>query len=190
MNMLDWILVSAAAFSALRGLIRGAVSQIFGIAGLLIGFFVATHYYGHLSAAIRQSFPAFAGASAIAFILLFILAWFCTAVLGYMVARFIRNVGMGVLDRLAGTMVGLGKAVLLAIAIVATLTMFSSHDSPLLTQSLLVPYIKEASSFLFKIAPTEVQAEFVKKQKHLEQFLSENSGFHPVIAPKPKKSGK
>lgn len=179
MNMLDWVLIGIAAFWVLRGLMRGAISQVFGIAGILCGFLVASHYYEQFGKMITQNFPSFAGPGPIAFILLFLLTWFSIAVLGYCFVRLVRGVGLGFLDRLWGGMIGFGKALLFAIAIVSIMTLFAAADAPLLTRSALVPYIKEASSSLFKIAPDKVQGEFSKKQKELERFLSGKANLLP-----------
>jgi len=170
-NLLDWILIAVAAFSILRGLMRGAISQVFGIAGILGGFVVASHNYQFVGAELTRNFPSLSGAGTIAFIVLFLLTWFCIAVAGYWIGRIIRKAGLGFLDRLWGGMIGFGKALLLAIAVISILTMFAADNSPLLTRSLLVPYVKEASRFLFKLAPDKVQDEFLKRQKELEHFL-------------------
>ncbi|MCE5335774.1 MAG: CvpA family protein [Desulfobacteraceae bacterium] len=175
MNILDWILVGVGAFWVLRGLMRGAISQVFGIAGILVGFFVACHYYEQVGVLLTRNFPGLTGTGPISFILLFILTWFCIAVAGFSFARIIRGAGLGFLDRLWGGMIGFGKALLFAIATVSVLTLFAVGGTPLLTRSALVPYIKEASNFLFKIAPDKVQSEFYKKQKDLEHFLAEKT---------------
>lgn len=171
MNVLDYILIGVAAFSILRGLMRGAVSQVFGIVGILGGFYIASHYYENVGAELSRNVPAIAGASTIAFIVLFVLTWFCIAVAGHWIARILRGAGLGFLDRLWGGMIGFGKALILGIAAVAILTFFAAENSPLLTGSVLVPYVKESSRFLFKLAPEKVQDAFSQKQKELERFL-------------------
>lgn len=171
MNLLDWMLAGIAAFSVLRGFLRGAVSQVFGIAGILLGFYVASHYYEQVGAELLRNFPSLAGSGTISFILLFLLTWFCISAAGYWIGKILRHAGLGFLDRLWGGMIGFGKALLLSIAVVSILTMFAAQDSSLLTQSTLVPHIKEASRYLFMVAPERVQSEFMRKQKDLEQFL-------------------
>ncbi len=176
MNVLDWILIGIGAFWVLRGLVRGAISQIFGIAGIFAGFFVASHNFEQVSALINKNFPSFTGSGPVAFILLFILTWFCISVVGFWIVRIIRSAGLGFLDRLWGGMIGCGKALLFAIATISVLTLFSVGGNPtLLTQSALVPYIKEASSFMFKIAPAKVRDEFSIRQQSLEKFLGEKN---------------
>ncbi len=181
MNTLDWILVGIAGFSVLRGLMRGAVSQIFGIIGILAGFYAASHYYEQVGAKFHAYFPSLSGTGTVAFIVLFILTWFCVAVLGFWIVRVLRSAGLGFLDRLWGAMIGMGKALLLAIAAIAVLTLFWPGTG-LLTGSILVPHVQEASRFLFKLAPQKVQEEFARRERDLQRFFLQRSGPPPRSA--------
>lgn len=195
MNMLDWILAGLAAFSVVRGLMRGAVSQIFGIAGILAGFYVASHKYEQVGAEIHNYFQTLSGTGPIAFILLFILTWFCIAAVGFWIGRLMRSAGLGFLDRIWGGMIGFGKALLIAIAAVSILTLFGAKDTPLLTGSALVPYINEATGFLLKMAPDRVQTEFSKKRQNLKNYLLDKTALprdrvSESVGPDRAKSGK
>ena len=176
MNMLDWVLVCIGAFWVLRGLMRGAISQIFGIAGIFIGFLAASYQYLQVSAFVTMQFPSVSGTVArpLSFVLLFLCTWFAIAVVGSWIVRFIRGAGLGFLDRLWGAMIGFGKALLFAIVIISILTLFSAGGNPpLLAQSTLTPKIREASQFLFKLAPAKVQEELSKKQLDMKKLVSE-----------------
>ncbi|MFZ0930184.1 MAG: CvpA family protein [Syntrophobacteraceae bacterium] len=178
MNILDWILIFAGAFWVLRGLMRGAVSQIIGVAGILTGFLVASHQYLVVGSYITRQFPAISGTAAgpLSFILLFLLTWFSIAVAGFWVVRVLRSAGLGFLDRLWGAMIGFCKALLFAIVTISCLTLFSSGGSPpLVVQSKLAPRVREASQFLFKLAPVKVQEELSKKQKEVQKLLSDRT---------------
>ncbi len=166
MNVLDWIFIGVGAFWILRGLIRGAVSQIFGVAGIFIGFLVASHEYLQVKALLAKDFGSILGdktAGPASFILLFLLTWFSIAVVGHLFVRIIRGAGLGFFDRLWGGMIGFGKALLFGIVAIAILTLFSANDNPqIVAGSILAPKIREASRFLFKIAPVKVQEELAR----------------------------
>ena len=121
MNILDWVLICAGAFWVLRGLMRGAISQIIGVAGILTGFLVASHQYQAVGSFITRQFPSISGTAAgpLSFILLFLLTWFSIAVAGFWVVRVIRSAGLGFLDRLWGAMIGFCKALLFAIVAIS-----------------------------------------------------------------------
>lgn len=178
MNILDWILICVGAFWVLRGLMRGAVSQIFGVAGILIGFLTACYQYQMVSAFITRQFHAVSGpvARPLSFVLLFLLTWFAIAVVGFWIVRIIRSAGLGFLDRLWGGMIGLGKALLFAIVTISVLTLFSVNGNPqLVAQSRLAPSIQEASQILFKLAPAGMQQELSRKQRDVKKFVSKRT---------------
>ena len=178
MNMLDWVLVCIGAFWVLRGLIRGAISQIFGIAGIFAGFLVAAYEYLPVSAFMTAQFPSISGTLALplSFILLFLCTWFTIAVVGSWIVRFVRRAGLGFVDRLWGAMIGFGKALLFAIMAISVLTLFSTGGTPtLLAQSTLAPRITQASQFLFTIAPLKVQEELYRKQHEAKKLVSERT---------------
>lgn len=177
MNILDWILIGAAALCVLRGFMRGAVSQIFGIVGILAGFLVATYQYYAVSFFLAKQFPSLAAVSRpLSFVLLFLLAWFCVAVAGSWVARVVRGVGLGFIDRLWGAMIGFGKAMLFAIMVISILTLFSfGGDSSLVAKSRLAPPIMHGSRMLFELAPANVQRELAGRQKEIEKMVSERT---------------
>jgi membrane protein required for colicin V production len=178
MNILDWVLICAGAFWVLRGLMRGAISQIFGIAGILTGFLVASYHYQPVGSFITTQFPSISGTAAgpLSFILLFLLTWFSVAVVGFWIVRVLRSAGLGFLDRLWGAMIGFGKALLFAIVAISFLTLFSfGGNPPLIAQSMLAPRVREASQFLFKLTPVKVQEELSRKQKEVQKLVEGTS---------------
>ena len=177
MNVLDWILVCVAGFWALRGFMRGAVSQVFGIAGILAGFFVASYQYIPVSSMLMKQFPSLASVSRpLSFVLLFVLSWFCVAVAGFWVARVLHTVGLGFVDRLWGAMIGFGKALLFAIVAISILTLFSfGGASTLIAGSKLAPSVMGASKLLFELAPANVQGELAGRQQELKKMVSERT---------------
>jgi membrane protein required for colicin V production len=178
MNILDWVLIFAGAFWVLRGLLRGAISQIIGVAGILTGFLVASHQYQPVGYFITMQFPSISATAAgpLSFILLFLLTWFSIAVAGFWIARVLRNAGLGFLDRLWGGIIGFCKALLFAMVAISFLTLFSfGGNPPLIAQSSLAPKVREASQFLFKLAPVKVQQELSKKQKEVQKLLTDRT---------------
>ena len=177
MNILDWILICTAGFWVLRGFMRGAVSQVFGLAGILAGFLVASYQYELVSLFLARQLPSIATVSSpLSFVLLFVLTWFCIAVAGFWVAKIMYGVGLGFIDRLWGAMIGFGKALLFAIIAISILTLFSvAGDSPLIAKSRLAPSVMGASRLLFELAPANVQNEFSHKQQDLKKLVSERT---------------
>ncbi len=165
MNGLDWFLLAVCIFCLVRGLLRGAISQLFGIAGVIGGFLLAAHSYESLARQLSALFPGLPGAAAIGFLAIFLLTWFCVGVTGYWTGKLLRRTGLGFLDRLLGGMVGFTKALLLAILSITLLTFILSPKSSILTGSCLTPYVQHATQVLLKATPAGLQKLFEEKQK-------------------------
>jgi len=170
MNELDWILASLGLLCIGRGAWRGAVSQVFGIAGALGGFFLASHFYGKLTVQLSNAFPGLSGVPFISFIILFVLTWFCLGMIGFFLARLLHRGGLGFMDRLLGAIVGLGKALVLAIIIISILTFFVQPTKSFLLQSRLAPYVQEAARFVILATPESVQRQFDLKRNELKHY--------------------
>lgn len=170
MNLLDWILVGLAGLAVGRGLMRGAISQLFGIAGVLGGFLLASHFYLPLSAEVRRSLPGWDVPDAVSFMLLFLLTWFCIGVVGFWIANVLRRTGLGFIDRLWGGMIGLAKAFIVAVALVSIVTVFLSPETPFIKESRLVPYVQEAAAVVIQATPDKVRNIFDEKHRQLKRY--------------------
>jgi membrane protein required for colicin V production len=168
MNGLDWFLIVIGIVCFGRGILRGAVSQLFGIAGVIGGFLLAAHSYESVARELSNLFPGLPGAAAISFMVIFLLTWFCVGVSGYWTGRLLRHTGLGFIDRLAGGAFGMAKALVLAVIVVALLTFLLAPKSSLLTQSSLTPYVQQAAQLLLRATPENLQQLFEEKQKALK----------------------
>jgi len=173
MNGLDWVLTGIGIFCIGRGLWRGAVSQVFGITGILGGFLLASHFYQDTGRQLSQAFPNLTIAPAISFALLFLLAWFCIGAIGFWIAKLIHKTGMGFLDRMLGGAIGLGKALLLAVVLISILTLFLPPQDNLLLRSSLRPLIQDAARFVTMASPVNVQTLLEEKRRQLEIYWYE-----------------
>jgi membrane protein required for colicin V production len=173
MNGLDWFLAVLFAFGILRGLWRGAISQVFGIAGVLGGFLLASHSYQAVAARILQTFPRLTEPNLVAtltFAGIFILTWFCLSILGYWAGSILRRTGLGCVDRLFGGGIGLAKAFIMAIIVISSLTFLLPPDSQLLRESQLAPYVQYGAQYLVKVTPPRVQQLFEEKRAQLYEY--------------------
>jgi membrane protein required for colicin V production len=173
MNGLDWFLAVIFAFGVLRGAWRGAISQVFGIAGVFGGFLLASHTYEGLAARIMHAFPGLAQAPLVAtltFVGIFMLTWFCLSIVGYWVGSLFRRTGLGFVDRLFGATIGVAKAFIMAIIAISSLTFLLPSDSSLLRESRLTPYVQYGARYLVMVTPRSVQELFEKKRSELYQY--------------------
>lgn len=187
MNGLDWFLAIVFAFGVLWGLWRGAISQVFGIFGVLGGFLFASHTYEGLAAQILRTFPSFSQPQWIpmlTFVGIFMLTWFCLSCLGHWLGSLFRRTGLGCLDRILGAGVGMAKAFVLAIIVISSLTFLLPSENVLLRGSQLAPHVQYAAQYLVAVTPKQVQEVFERKRAELYKYWLQQEKTRQSPAPK------
>ncbi len=164
-NIFDWILIAVGAFSVLRGLWRGAVSQIFGLLGFGGGFFLAYHQGEALGARLAASFPSLPQPVFLSYALLFVLTWFLIALAGAWISRTLHSGGLGGPDRILGGALGMVKGALAALLLVWGASLLLPPNHPLLERSRLVPYGQQATRFLVEATPKSFREKWEDRFK-------------------------
>jgi membrane protein required for colicin V production len=190
MNALDWVLGCTGILCVCRGLWRGAVSQIFGIAGVLGGFLTAAYFYQDMALRISQSFASLKATPLISFIALFFLSWFCIVILGTIFSKVLQRSGLGLMDRTVGAFLGIGKALLVAVVLISFMTFFLPPQNDLLSRSYSVPYVQRLSTVLITITPQSLQQLFDRKRIELDNYLAGYEKARPGIAADAKNGAK
>jgi membrane protein required for colicin V production len=113
MVWVDWVIVIVMAVSMISGLAQGFFRSVCALAGLLVGLSVAFWNYGRLSAVLIHFIRIRAVADAIAFILIAVLVMAIFAIIGAILAKAFRLIGLGCLDGLAGAIFGFFQGVIL-----------------------------------------------------------------------------
>lgn len=114
-SLWDWVCLLVLSASAVAGVLSGLVKSSFALASWLIAFFFASDLALKLPALLSWPEDQFA-LTVIAFFLLLL----ATRVLGAVTASALHWAGLGVVDRVAGFLLGLGRA-LLVLALCALL---------------------------------------------------------------------
>ena len=119
MTGFDYTVILVVGLSTLLSLWRGAVQQLFSLAGWLLAFAVANH----LAPLVQDWVPASAGGETtrylIAVVALFVGTLVLTLMTGRLLASALRGLGLGVADRLLGVVFGFLRGVLLVLLGVA-----------------------------------------------------------------------
>lgn len=135
MHYLDIIILIVIAASAVEGGIHGFVYEIFALAGLLIGLFLAVQYFSLLAAHLQ--FLNLAGwiLNVIAFLLILIVVSALFRLVGRLLKKGLSKIFMGWLDHTVGVLFGIarGVVIILLITLVLLLTPLQSfllHEAP------------------------------------------------------------
>jgi len=129
MVWIDWVIVIVMAVSVISGLAQGFFRSACGLAGLVIGLEVASWNYGRVSALLLPLFRVKAISDAVGFILIAVLVLAIFAIIGALLAKAFKLIGLGCLDGLAGAVFGFFQGILLVtLGILAIVAFFPQTD--------------------------------------------------------------
>lgn len=179
MNWLDYFLLAILLASSLMSARKGFSREIIGLAAALCALVLGMWFYGLAGSFLMPYVSSARVANLIGFLLVvfavLILGW----MLGWVVNRFLRTVGLSFFDRLLGAAFGFVRGLLIAIALLTAYMAFGTDiDSKTVSASVLnsriAPYVLDASRVFVAIAPMELKAGFLKQYAQVKSLLERN----------------
>lgn len=145
MNWLDIVIAALVALSALFGYRKGFLRKLFGIIGILAGFFLAVRFYSavfDLLSKVIKSDPVLAK------ILSFLLILTAVYLLAVWIATFMSNINSGTktADKITGAITGFVQGLIIASILLVNLSYRNLPEQQVRDSSLLY-------STIYKIAP-------------------------------------
>ena len=176
MNWIDILLLLVIAFSILSGLTAGFARVGVGFIATLLGIFFGFWCYGIVAAYVLDYVSSRAIANLIGFFTIFVIISLLGAIVGRILAKFFKWVGLSWFDRLLGGAFGVVRGVIIAVALVTVLMAFApSPPPPSVTDSKLLPYIASASDFFAAMTPHEMKDAFRDAKEKAEKVWSEHA---------------
>jgi len=121
----DLIILLVMLLSVLGGLSQGFFRSVFSLGGLILGLAIAEWNYPVVAAPIRSVIHDEQIANIFGFILIAVLIMAIAAVIGNLLAKTFKQIGLGCLDRLAGAVFGFFQGMLLVtLAILVTVAFY------------------------------------------------------------------
>ena len=177
MVWVDWVIVIVMAVSVISGLSQGFFRSACGLAGLLVGLEVASWNYGRVSALLMPLVRVKAISDAVGFVLIAVLVLAIFAIIGALLAKAFKLIGLGCLDSLAGAIFGFFQGIILVtLGILAIVAFFP--ETNLLTEARLPKMFFGVCHLSTHASPAELSHRVRDGLKVLEH---ESSG---LIAPK------
>lgn len=165
MNLFDLFVFGAAAFLLLLGLWKGLVRQLFTLAGVLGGSALALNAYR--AAARWVPFTDRGPREIVGFLALLLGCVVLSWVLGHLFSRLLESLTLGWANRVAGGGLGLVKAAVLAAVTALFLVHVLPKGSPLLRESIALPYVLAVAEQGIRLAPDDVKREMGEKLEFL-----------------------
>jgi membrane protein required for colicin V production len=167
-SWVDLAIVIVVALSVLGGLSQGFFRCVCSLGGLVLGLLLAEWNYPIVAAPLKSLVHSAELADIIGFILIAILVMAVAGVLGAVLHKTFKKIGLGCLDRLAGGVFGFFQGVLLVtLAIVVTVAFYP--QAHWLVEAKLPRHFVAACHLSMRMSPDQLSQRTRQGLKTLEE---------------------
>ena len=118
MTLFDHAVLTLIGFSVLLGVIRGFAREVIALASWAVAIVVASVYGGEAAPLLARQFPDESWRVLAAFVAIFFVVLIVMSVIGLFTSRLIKSAGLGVEDRVLGSLFGLARGLLVVLVLV------------------------------------------------------------------------
>jgi membrane protein required for colicin V production len=154
MALVDWIILVVLLVSVLSAAKNGFFLEIFSLAGVIAGLWIASWNYGRLLPWITRWIHSLPAAEAMSFLLIALGVMIAAGVLGRTIRWSVHSIGLGWADRFVGAVFGFLKGCALVTLAILTIAAFLPK-AKWFQQSLLAPYFLSAVHEASIVTPYE-----------------------------------
>ncbi|AGW14743.1 CvpA family protein [Megalodesulfovibrio gigas] len=146
-SLLDCILAGLCALFLVRGLMRGLLAEVAGLAGVVLGVWAATHYQARVFDVLRDLIQSEGWARIAAYLAVFIAAYMAVGITARVLRKLLDLAFAGWLDNLGGGLAGLTKGTVLALIVFFLADTFVPQSN-FVQSSRLAPHAREYAGVL------------------------------------------
>ena len=154
-SAVDWMLVAVLALSTLMGLWRGLVQEVLSLMGWITAFWVAQMQAPQVARWLPMSGSSDMLRYAAGFVVAFVAVLVLTALVSWLLRKFLSAVGLGPLDRLLGGVFGLTRGVVLLLAVTVVVAMTPMGESLAWREARGTPWLTQGVHGLKPLLPAE-----------------------------------
>ena len=156
LNLFDWFLIAILVWSTVVAFIRGLLLELFSLGGLVAGILLASWNYLVVAAFLERLITAKTVANVIAFLLIAIGVMVLCSIIGRVLHRTAKVIGLGFFDRLFGAIFGYLRGCLLCVAILMAITAFLPPMAAV-SKSSLTPYFLAGTHAVSFVVPHDLR---------------------------------
>lgn len=156
-NLFDIIVISLVLILGIKGVINGLIKEIFVLAGLIGGVFVASRTASLVGDLIDQNLLHLENKSSlslIGFVAVLVGVWLLSIILASIVKKMVSMSGLGFIDRFLGFIVGSAKIffiISIIIYAISSIEIAKKNLSKYLDNSIMYPIMVDFGSFIIKL---------------------------------------
>jgi len=128
MTLVDWAVVIIMVSAVIAVMVQGFFRSVCSLGGLLLGLAVAAWNYDLLAGLFLPLFRIPAVANTIAFLLIALLIMALIGVIGNLLAKAFKMIGLGWLDGIAGGIFGFFQGVVLVVVFILVIVAFFPQE--------------------------------------------------------------
>ncbi len=155
----DYCILGLIALSALIGLIRGLIREVFSLALWGVGIWLGLHYSREFSVYLEKAIPLPSARMAVSFLAIFIGILMVGAILGYLLGKLVSSSSLGGTDRLAGLLFGVARGALIVAILVILAGVTPLPEDAWWKQSKLIPPFQSLALWLRGQIPSGLAAQ-------------------------------
>jgi len=142
LNWIDWTIIIVLIVSTLISLWRGFAREALSLAGWIAAFVLANLFADRFAVLLESAINNESARYVAAFAILLVCVLILSRLLGVLVSKLIRITGLGILDRLLGTVFGFTRGlILLLVVFYLAVELLPADNQQALRQSQLVPHL-------------------------------------------------
>lgn len=164
-NWLDWVLIAILAYSVIQSFRRGFTREIISLVATVLALLLAMWFYPTAGAWLRHWMTSVRMSNFLGFLVVMFGVMMLGGIVGTIVRRFVKAVGLSFFDRLLGAVFGLARGVFIGVALLTAFVAFGPRADAKTAPSAVVhsqiarPLMKAASVFV-DLAPAELKQNF------------------------------
>jgi membrane protein required for colicin V production len=168
LNWLDFVIIAAMLISVLAAVRKGFSREVIGLVAAFAGLVLGLWFYGTAGGWLQPYVSSVSVAHFLGFLIVFLGVIIVGALLSTVVSRFLRTVGLSLVDRALGAAFGITRGLVVSVALVMILVAFAPGSTaatppPAVVNSRLAPYVIGTSRIITQFAPFELKDEFHKR---------------------------
>jgi len=159
MSGADWVIVAFILLSVVTADSQGFFFELFSLGGVVIGYIVAVWQYYRLAAWFEPYVKAEWVADFLGFLLVFVAILALATIVGKIVRKLVKEVGLSWFDRFLGAVFGVVRGCL-AVSVLLMAQASFAPGSNWLAGSQLAPYFLVVGRAAIWVAPSELRGRF------------------------------
>ncbi len=171
MNWIDLTVYIIIIFFVLIGTTRGLVRQVFSISALVGGVIIGLIFYDVFATMFikdnlvnNQSI-----ANVSAFLIVSFISYLLIQILGWLTTKLMGTLHLSWINRLGGAALGIIIGFIAALLFTSSLTLFVSEDDPAITNSETIPYIDETYETIKDKLPEDLRESIIRSKELIRE---------------------